>query len=91
MSASALSASGTSGFIAADKLEWQDINDEASRTYFFANGGQVTIDNPEKLNVKRKENGDSHRVIAAGASFYIPAGWIAIKWVPKQGAAPYAF
>lgn len=75
----------------AANLEWQDLSGEAERTYIFADGSEVTIKNPLKLSVKRKPEGDSHRVIADGQSYYIRAGWLAIRWTPKQGRDPYAF
>ena len=43
------------------------------------------------LNLKRKSDGDSHRVVDVdGAAFYIPAGWLALEWQRKTGEA-YSF
>lgn len=72
-------------------LDWKDISDELERTYFFPGGGEVTVPSPLQLNVKTKATGDSHRIIADGASYYIPTGWIAIRWRVKAGAVPVAF
>lgn len=72
-------------------LDWKDISDETERTYFFPNGAEVTIVGPLQLNVKTKANGDSHRIVSANGSYYIPVGWIAIRWKVKQGATPVAF
>jgi hypothetical protein len=72
-------------------VEFLDISNEAWRTYIFKGGEEVTITAPVKLNVKRKPEGDSHRLIdAAGRSWYIPAGWFAIVWEGKNGPA-YSF
>jgi hypothetical protein len=66
-------------------LKWADINNEKSRTYTFPTGS-VTVLHPVKLNVKRKPEGDSHRLIdAAGISYYIPAGWLMLSWEGKDG------
>jgi len=72
-------------------LPFADISNEKYRTYDFGNGKTFRIDFPVKLNVKRKPEGDSHRVIdALGRSHYVPAGWIAITWEGKDGTA-YSF
>lgn len=64
-----------------------DISDEASRTYLFPGNQTVTILIPRWLWVMQKEKGDSHRIITAdGKGVYIPAGWLAIEWMPKPGA-----
>lgn len=69
-----------------------DISGESFRTYVFPNGGQATVFNPIKLNVKRKSEGDSHRVIdALGRSHYIPAGWIHLFWEGKDKQPQYSF
>jgi len=70
------------------QMDFADISNEEYRSYEFANGGIVTIHEPVKLNVKRKPEGDSHRIIdAAGVSHYIPAGWIHLSWRGKNGEA----
>lgn len=67
-----------------------DISNELYRTYTFPTG-EVTINEPVKLSVKRKPEGDSHRIIdAAGNSHYIPAGWLKLSWKGKEGVA-YSF
>lgn len=67
-----------------------DISNEKYRTYTFP-GGTVTINNPVQLNVKRKTDGDSHRIIdAAGKSYYVRAGWLMLEWEGKNGTA-YSF
>lgn len=74
------------------KLVFADISNEAERTYTFADG-QVTIYNPAKLNVSRSFSPlgrplDSHRIIdAKGLSYYVPAGWLMITWLGKDGTS----
>lgn len=95
-SGTAAAAVEAAGFKAADQLTWLDIADEQERTYHFATGS-ITVPNPFKVSIKRKPEGDSHRVITKssdgkfGRSFYIPAGWLAISWQPKEGSPAYAF
>ncbi len=64
--------------------EWYATTGEVSRTYVFPNSGEYTINNPEKVLVKRKPEGDSHRVISyedgSPVSHYVASGWIAIRW-----------
>jgi hypothetical protein len=74
------------------KPEFTPINNEAFRTYVFANGGKVTITAPVSLSVRRKPEGDSHRIIdAEGTSHYIPAGWIHLFWRGKDSTPAYSF
>ena len=62
-------------------LQFTAINSELYREYVFPNG-RVRIDNPIWLNVS--DNG--HRVYAEdGISYYIPKGWILLKWEAKEG------
>lgn len=69
------------------KLEFADISNESYRTYTFPTGS-VTIVNPVNLNVKRKPEGDSHRLVDAdGVAHYVPAGWILLSWKGKNGEA----
>lgn len=71
--------------------DFVDISNEAWRRYDFPSG-HVVIFNPVKLNVKRKTEGDSHRIIdAEGMSHYIPAGWIHLSWKGKAGKPEYSF
>ncbi len=69
---------------------WMPIENEAFREYIFPTG-TVRIMSPKKVLVKRKPEGDSHRIVAVIAdgtpiSYYIPAGWLAIRWVGVDGA-----
>ena len=61
-----------------------DVSTELWRVYIFATpyGPQsVTVNEPKLLFVKRKDNGDSHRLILMnGECVYIPAGWLALHW-----------
>lgn len=64
--------------------EWLDISDEKKRVYCFPDM-QVTIVEPAKLKVTRKEvNGipmDSHRVLdKMNVAHYIPVGWRRLYW-----------
>lgn len=71
--------------------KWLDISVESWREYIFPNGAVYRISNPERLNVKRKPEGDSHRVVdALGVVHYIPAGWMALRWfqTPAPAEAP---
>jgi len=73
--------------------EWMDLTNESFREYVFPHG-ILRIDNPVKVIVKRKPEGDSHRVIAAAedgtpVSYYVPAGWLAIRWYGLDGQAAY--
>lgn len=79
--------------VSSKKPEFVQINNEAWRQYDFPNGGRVVIEQPVKLNVKRSERGDSHRLIdAQGICHYIPAGWIHLSWRPKDGVGDgYSF
>ena len=64
--------------------KWYLTTGEITRTYVFPHG-EYTIENPKKVLIKRKPEGDSHRVISHDEdgkpqSHYIPCGWIAIRW-----------
>ncbi len=76
--------------------KWDDLSDEKYRTYTFPGGNEYTIYRPQKLNVKAKPEGHSHRVIShttegKPVSHYIPAGWIALEWEVVKGAVPFQF
>lgn len=59
-----------------------DISSEATRTYVFPGGDEVTITNPTHLSVSTS----GHRLFdAQGTSHYVPKGWIHLKWVAKAG------
>lgn len=76
---------------------WNDISNEAFREYVFsrvdADGkpyeAVVRVENPVKVRIKRKGDGDSHRVVCVKdgvpTSVYIPSGWIAIRWTGIDG------
>lgn len=59
-----------------------DVTSESWREYIFADGFTYKIENPVTLYVKRKAEGDSHRVVdRAGVTHYVPMGWRALRWV----------
>ena len=81
-------------------MEWKDISDEKYRTYMFPNQYvdffspsiiTVTIDFPQLLNVNYKSGG--HKIIDEfGISWYIPAGWVGLKWASFENGVPtYSF
>lgn len=73
-------------------LDWKDISDEKRRTYTFPGGHTVTVHSPNKLAVKSKPNGDSHRIADVfGNGYYIPSGWLMISWQVKDGKPAMAF
>jgi hypothetical protein len=68
--------------------KFRDISSEVCRQYRFPNG-TVRIDNPLKLAVS--ESG-GHRIYAAdGVSRYIPAGWLCIEWLVKDGEPHFSY
>jgi len=71
-------------FTNATDLEFSDISSEQWREYSFLGGNTVRIDAPLRLNVSAS---GGHRLFdAEGVSHYIPAGWIHLKWVVRDGA-----
>lgn len=69
-------------FINQTDLEFIDISSELWRSYLFTHDSYIRIDKPLKLHVS--ENG--HRIFDSfGYSYYIPKGWICIKWQAKEG------
>jgi len=67
----------------ASDLDFTDISSEQWREYQFLGGETVRIDAPLKLNVSESKG---HRIFdAQGVSHYIPAGWIHLKWMSKDG------
>jgi len=73
--------------VSSTKPEFADISNELYREYAFPTG-TVRINNPVKLNVKRKPEGDSHRIIDdKGKAYYVPAGWLLLSWEGKNGEA----
>lgn len=83
---------GQDNFVEGAKLDWSDVSDEEWREYDFGGGKTIRIMSPLSLNVKRKPEGDSHRIFAQGGiSHYIPVGWISLKWKSKPGAPSFSF
>ena len=67
----------------ASELEFTDISSEQWREYRFLGGDTVKIVAPLKLNVSAS---GGHRIFdAEGVSHYVPAGWIHLMWVSKDG------
>ena len=59
-----------------------DISSEESRTYDFGDGVTVTINRPQWLSVSAS---GGHRLLdAAGASHYVPTGWVHLTWWAKD-------
>lgn len=59
-----------------------DISSEESRAYTFPGGDIVHISNPQQLSV----SAGGHRLFdAQGNSWYVPKGWISLRWTAKQG------
>ncbi len=80
----ATTVAGTPAFNNATDLEFADISSELWREYQFLGGDTVRIDAPLKLNVS---DSGGHRIFDAdGISHYIPAGWVHLKWVVRDGA-----
>lgn len=72
-----------------EKLTFNDISSEMSRTYRFPGEEFVKIDKPIAINVSR---GGGHRVIdAEGKSHYIPKGWIELVWQAQDGQMHVVF
>ena len=72
--------------------EWLDISNEQYREYDFGDGRMVRIEGPDKLHVKRKDEGDSHRILDVdGVSHYIPVGWVKIEWEVHEGKPFFDF
>ena len=65
--------------------EWLAIDNELYREYVFPDF-TVRVENPVKVMIRMKPEGHSHRIIAQNpatkefTSWYIPAGWRAIRW-----------
>lgn len=70
-------------------LVFSKLSDEQYRTYEFADGVVVTINDPVALNVSKS---GGHRVLdGAGTSHYIPSGWIHLYWKVKEGQPAFSF
>jgi hypothetical protein len=64
-------------------LEFTDISTEQFREYTFAGGQILRIENPLQLNIS--ESG-GHRIFdAQGFSYYVPKGWLHLKWQARKG------
>lgn len=62
---------------------------EEWREYDFGGGKKYRIEKPIRVHVKRKPDGDSHRLIdAAGNRHYVPSGWIGFSFGGKWGVQP---
>lgn len=68
------------------ELGWIDISTlEKKRVYIFSDG-KYEIDEPCKLLITRKPNGDSHRIIDSnGRRHYIRAGWLGFYFDGEWG------
>ena len=67
----------------ASDLEFTDISSEQWREYRFLGEETVRIEAPLRLNVSAS---GGHRIFdAEGVSHYIPAGWIHLMWMSKDG------
>ena len=68
----------------ATDLDFTDISSEQWREYRFLGGETIRIEAPQMLNVS--ESG-GHRIFdGLGVSHYIPAGWIHLSWLVKEGS-----
>lgn len=62
---------------------------EEWREYDFGHGKTYRIEKPTRVHVKRKPEGDSHRLIdAAGNRHYVPVGWVGFRFGGKWGVQP---
>lgn len=69
-----------------------DVSVEAWREYVFTDGFKYRIEYPVTLFIKRKPEGDSHRVVDVDdVVHYIPVGWRILKWESKDEARPIEF
>lgn len=65
------------------ELKFMDISAEAERTYHFPGGNTFTIPSPTHLHVSAS---GGHRLMnEEGMGHYVPAGFLAITWTPKEG------
>lgn len=70
------------------QLEFKDISDEPYREYNFGDDVVVKVVGLE-LNVSAS---GGHRIKAAdGFSYYIPSGWVSLRWIPKEGKDAFQF
>lgn len=67
-----------------------DVQSEQSRTYHYPNDATFTVAEPLRVHVLLDERGVSHRIEASDGQAYRPErGWLAISWLPKEGAPPF--
>lgn len=72
------------------KKDWNETTGELWREYIYPDGGVYRIEFPIRVAIKRNPEGDSHRVVdGANMSHYVRAGWMAIRWVGKDGKPQY--
>lgn len=71
-------------------MVWMPLDGEnTTRYYYYDNGFCLKVKNPIKLSVTntvRQDNlkGHAHRIETSdGYSYYIPPGWVAVKWKGK--------
>jgi hypothetical protein len=74
--------------------DWMSVENEAYREYVYPDNWVYRIDNPVKVIIKRKPEGDSHRVVSKDAdgnpiSHYVRAGWLAIRWAGVDGSEAF--
>lgn len=72
-------------------MDYKDISSEDWREYVYPDGFVYRINGPNKLYIKSKPEGDSHRVTNFNpdtqdeVTHYVPAGWRIIRWfAPKE-------
>ena len=69
------------------EAKFNDISGlEEWREYIWKDGSTYRIEKPISIFIKRNELGDSHRLVdAQGVRHYVPAGWLAFRFVGKWG------
>lgn len=69
-----------------DPKHWHDISNEKSRTYYYPDGFEFTVDLPRELNIQvSSQGGHSHRIKTTTQGYYIAPGWKAISWIAPDG------
>ena len=69
-------------------MEFKSLETELWREYVFPSG-TVRIDAPKSLNVSAS---GGHRIEdSQGMAHYIPAGWIHLRWLVKEGSPVFSF
>jgi hypothetical protein len=73
-------------------LDGFSVTSELWREYVWEDGFTYKVTLPERLYVKRKESGDSHRVVDAdGVVHYVPVGWRILRWTNKPNQPEVEF